>query len=63
MVVNDKRLQNQLAKFNETWYKLSLGDGNSSFLISLKGPGPLERGDNQKCYNEVRSFKKLLQNH
>jgi hypothetical protein len=39
-------LQNQQAKFNQTWYKLSLGKGNSSF--SNKGPGPLQRGDNHK---------------
>jgi hypothetical protein len=25
-------LQNQLAKFNQTWYKLSLGKGNSSLF-------------------------------
>jgi hypothetical protein len=25
-------LQNQSAKFNQTWYKLSLGEGNSSLF-------------------------------
>jgi hypothetical protein len=39
-------LQNQQAKFNQTWYKLSLGEWYSN--CSNKGPGPLQRGDNHK---------------
>jgi hypothetical protein len=39
-------LQNQLANFNQTWHKSSLGKGNSK--CSNKGPGPLQRGDNLK---------------
>jgi hypothetical protein len=32
---------------NQTLDKLSFGKGNSSFFL-IKGPGPLQRGDNQK---------------
>jgi hypothetical protein len=39
-------LQNQQAKFNQTWYNLSFGHGKSSLFN--KGPGPLQRGDNHK---------------
>jgi hypothetical protein len=39
-------LQNQLANFNQTWYTLSLGHGNSK-LFKLR-TGPLQRGDNYK---------------
>jgi hypothetical protein len=49
--VNNKIIQNQQAKFNQTWYKSSLGKGNS------KWPGLLQRGDNHKMQNEVGSFK------
>jgi hypothetical protein len=39
-------LQNQKAKFKQTWYKLSVGKGNSNLF--KKWPGPLQRGDNNK---------------
>jgi hypothetical protein len=39
-------LQNQQAKINQTWYKLSFGEGNQFY--SNKGPCPLQRGDNHK---------------
>jgi hypothetical protein len=37
-VLKKSFLQNQLANFNQIWYKSSSG----------KGPGPLQRGDNHK---------------
>jgi hypothetical protein len=40
-------LQNQEANFYESWYKASLGKGNS-FFFSNKGPRPVQRGDNYK---------------
>jgi hypothetical protein len=44
--------QNQPAKFNQTWYKLSLGEGKSScFFFSNEGPGSLQRRDNHKNVN------------
>ena len=39
-------LQNQPANFNQTWYKLSFGHGNSK-LFKLRA-GSLQRGDNHK---------------
>jgi hypothetical protein len=45
-IIKNLLLQHQMAKFNQTSYKLSLGEGNSSF--SNKGPGPLQRGDKNK---------------
>jgi hypothetical protein len=39
-----------------------LGEGNSS--CSIKGPVPLEKGDNHKnVKKKVGSFNNLLQNH
>jgi hypothetical protein len=40
-------LQNQQAKMNQVWNKLSLGEGIQVFS-SIKGPDPLQRGDNHK---------------
>jgi hypothetical protein len=55
----DLPLQYQQAIFNHTWYKTSLGKGNSN--CSNQGPRPLQREDNHK--NRVGSFKILLKNH
>jgi hypothetical protein len=53
-------LQNQQAKFNQTWYKLCWGHGNYK-LFKLRARSP-SKGDNYK--NGVGSFKNLLlQNH
>jgi hypothetical protein len=30
-------LQNQHVKFNQTWFNLSLGEGDSSFFFQIKG--------------------------
>jgi hypothetical protein len=55
-------LQNQPAKFYQTWYKLSWVKGIQ--VCSNKGPGPLHRGDNHKNVKMGwGSFKNLLQNH
>jgi hypothetical protein len=40
-------LQTQQAKFNQTWSKLSLGEGNFS-LFKKKRPDPLQREDHYK---------------
>jgi hypothetical protein len=50
-------LQNQQAKINQTWYKLFVGEGNSSLF---KGPGPLQRGDNQKNAKEGWGHLKIF---
>jgi hypothetical protein len=39
-------LQNQLANFNQIWYKSSLGEEND--MCTIKWPGALQRGDNYK---------------
>jgi glucuronate isomerase len=44
-ILKNLLLQNQQAKFNQTLYKLSLSERNSS---SNKGPGPFQGGDNHK---------------
>jgi hypothetical protein len=58
-------LQNQQAKFSQTWYmhNLSLGEENSSLFV--EGPCPLQRRDNHiNVKNGVGPFKNLLlQNH
>jgi hypothetical protein len=58
-LIKKNLLQNQQAKFNQTWYKLSLGKGIQ--VCSDKGPGPLQRRDNKKKNkNGVGSFKNLI---
>jgi hypothetical protein len=57
-ILKKNLLQNQQANFNQTWHESSLGKGNSKLfkckantlpiLISNKGPGTLQRGDNHK---------------
>jgi hypothetical protein len=42
----NRLLQNQLAKINQTMYKLSLGKENSSFF-QIKNQALFHRGDNQ----------------
>jgi hypothetical protein len=55
-------LQNQNANFNQTWYKLSLGKGNSK-LFKLRARCS-SKGRLKKCKNGVGSFKnRLLKNH
>jgi hypothetical protein len=52
-------LQNLQAKFNRTWYKLSLGQGNSS-LFNSQGPGSLQRGDDSKNVKVGRYHLKIF---
>jgi hypothetical protein len=49
-------LQNQQAKINQIWYILSWVIGIQ--VCSVKGPGPLQRGDN--CKKGVGSFKNVI---
>jgi hypothetical protein len=55
VLILTKHLQNQQAKFNQTWYKSSLGKEIQN--CTDEGPCPLQREDNYK--NEVESFKNL----
>jgi hypothetical protein len=50
-------LQNNWAKINQTWYKLSLGKGNS--MYSNKRPGLRQRGDNYKNIKMGRGHLKI----
>jgi hypothetical protein len=51
-------LQKHLAKFNQTWYKLSLGKENS--ICSSKGPDPFQRGDNHKNVKMEWGYLKIF---
>jgi hypothetical protein len=55
-------LQNQQAKFNQTWYKLSLGMCwvKGIQVCSNKGPGRLQRGDNHNSVKIGWSHLKIL---
>jgi hypothetical protein len=56
-------LQNQQANFNQTWYKLSLGEGDL-VLFKYRARSSSKGRQSQKCKNGVGSFKNLLlQNH
>jgi hypothetical protein len=58
-ILKKNLLQNQQANFNQTWYKSSLGKGNSK-LYKLRARSS-SKGNNHK--NGEESFKIFLRNH